>query len=101
EIEHPRPLPSSRPRIVRARLRAQCRRGGTGRVGRDRPDRPAPRVARKGDRMTTTMTAATATAVDLRDRYHAVRAFTEALARPLSAEDQTVQTMPDVSPTKW
>jgi ergothioneine biosynthesis protein EgtB len=37
----------------------------------------------------------------LRDRYHAVRRFTEELAEPLSAEDQTVQTMPDVSPTKW
>jgi dimethylhistidine N-methyltransferase len=35
------------------------------------------------------------------DGYREVRAATEALARPLSAEDQTVQTMPDVSPTKW
>jgi len=34
-------------------------------------------------------------------RYDAVRAHTEALAAPLSAEDQTVQSMPDVSPTKW
>src|SRR2546423_2634692 len=33
--------------------------------------------------------------------YAEVRAFTEALAAPLSAEDQTVQSMPDVSPTKW
>ncbi len=38
---------------------------------------------------------------DLRTRYQAVRRFTEGLAEPLSAEDQTVQTMPDVSPTKW
>ena len=38
---------------------------------------------------------------DLRVRYHRVRGFTEQLAAPLSAEDQTVQTMPDVSPTKW
>ena len=30
-----------------------------------------------------------------------VRDLTEALAAPLSAEDQTVQSMPDVSPTKW
>jgi ergothioneine biosynthesis protein EgtB len=30
-----------------------------------------------------------------------VRELTEALAAPLSAEDQTVQSMPDVSPTKW
>ncbi|MDA8393516.1 MAG: ergothioneine biosynthesis protein EgtB [Actinomycetota bacterium] len=46
------------------------------------------------------------TATDLRwtsleSRYHEVRRATEALAEPLSPEDQTVQTMPDVSPTKW
>ena len=35
------------------------------------------------------------------ERYRAVRAATEALAAPLSPEDQTVQSMPDVSPTKW
>jgi ergothioneine biosynthesis protein EgtB len=35
------------------------------------------------------------------DRYREVRRLTELLAAPLSAEDQTVQTMPDVSPTKW
>ncbi|MEL6984768.1 MAG: ergothioneine biosynthesis protein EgtB, partial [Actinomycetota bacterium] len=34
-------------------------------------------------------------------RYHEVRSTTEALAAPLSAEDQVVQSMPDVSPTKW
>jgi ergothioneine biosynthesis protein EgtB len=34
-------------------------------------------------------------------RYCEVRALTEELARPLTAEDQTVQSMPDVSPTKW
>ncbi|MDF9714944.1 ergothioneine biosynthesis protein EgtB [Nocardioides sp. ChNu-153] len=34
-------------------------------------------------------------------RYDAVRAHTERLAEPLSPEDQTVQSMPDVSPTKW
>jgi ergothioneine biosynthesis protein EgtB len=34
-------------------------------------------------------------------RYGVVRERTEALAAPLSPEDQTVQSMPDVSPTKW
>jgi ergothioneine biosynthesis protein EgtB len=35
------------------------------------------------------------------ERYATVRDGTELLAAPLSAEDQTVQSMPDVSPTKW
>src|SRR5580658_3641495 len=34
-------------------------------------------------------------------RYADVRNTTEVLAAPLSPEDQTVQSMPDVSPTKW
>ncbi|QSI77551.1 ergothioneine biosynthesis protein EgtB [Niveibacterium microcysteis] len=34
-------------------------------------------------------------------RYHEVRALSLALAEPLSAEDQCVQSMPDASPTKW
>jgi len=37
----------------------------------------------------------------LEDRYCEVRDRTEELADPLSPEDQTVQSMPDVSPTKW
>jgi ergothioneine biosynthesis protein EgtB len=38
---------------------------------------------------------------DLPKAYLSVRALTERLAAPLSAEDQTVQSMADVSPTKW
>jgi ergothioneine biosynthesis protein EgtB len=34
-------------------------------------------------------------------RFDEVRAHTENLAEPLSPEDQTVQSMADVSPTKW
>lgn len=34
-------------------------------------------------------------------RYEQVRSHSMALAAPLSAEDQCVQSMPDASPTKW
>jgi len=45
--------------------------------------------------------AGTLVAGDLARRYQDVRATTERLATPLSPEDQVVQSMPDVSPTKW
>lgn len=38
---------------------------------------------------------------DLRERFRTVRAHSLALAAPLSAEDQCIQSMPDASPTKW
>ena len=47
------------------------------------------------------MTTTERTSDDLLTRFDEVRAHTEALAAPLSPEDQTVQSMPDVSPTKW
>ena len=37
----------------------------------------------------------------LRARYRRVRNLTEALAAPLRPEDQVIQSMTDVSPTKW
>ncbi len=36
-----------------------------------------------------------------RDAYARVRGITIALAAPLAAEDQVIQSMPDTSPTKW
>ena len=47
------------------------------------------------------MTAPAWDAESLVERFTEVRGHTEALAEPLSPEDQTVQSMPDVSPTKW
>jgi ergothioneine biosynthesis protein EgtB len=44
---------------------------------------------------------ATTTAGVSVQQFQHVRDLTETIARPLSAEDQTVQSMPDVSPTKW
>ena len=41
------------------------------------------------------------TMAEPRGKYCEVRDLTEALAAPLGPEDQTVQSMPDVSPTKW
>src|SRR5271165_2699803 len=35
------------------------------------------------------------------EQYQQVRRFTEQLCAPLVAEDYVIQSMPDVSPTKW
>lgn len=43
----------------------------------------------------------TGSALDLLASYLAVRASTEKLCQPLETDDFQVQTMPDVSPTKW
>jgi ergothioneine biosynthesis protein EgtB len=37
----------------------------------------------------------------LRDRFHQIRKFTNSLCATLEPEDCVVQSMPDVSPTKW
>lgn len=39
--------------------------------------------------------------MELRQKYQHVRALTEELCGPLQTEDYVIQTMPDVSPTKW
>src|SRR5271170_6846574 len=48
----------------------------------------------------TDRTAVTARA-SLLERFRHVRATTERLAAPLSAEDQGLQSQPSSSPTKW
>ena len=47
------------------------------------------------------MTSTAWTADEFVAKFDEVRSHTERLAAPLSPEDQTVQSMPDVSPTKW
>ncbi|MES2531506.1 MAG: DinB family protein, partial [Pseudomonadota bacterium] len=37
----------------------------------------------------------------VREHFRKVRGDSLALAAPLSAEDQCIQSMPDASPTKW
>ena len=49
----------------------------------------------------TTTTATPCTVAPTAESYRRVRDLTEVLAAPLSPEDQTVQSMADVSPTKW
>jgi ergothioneine biosynthesis protein EgtB len=51
--------------------------------------------------MMTSMGTSTLVSRDLLAGYLAVRETTERLAAPLHPEDQVVQSMPDVSPTKW
>lgn len=53
------------------------------------------------DRPVGRMEAADGPAATYLDRYHAVRSQTERLCEPLVPEDYVVQSMPDVSPTKW
>lgn len=43
----------------------------------------------------------TASRADFIEQYQRVRRFTEQLCEPLVTEDYVIQSMPDVSPTKW
>src|SRR2546426_10232008 len=42
-----------------------------------------------------------ASKADFVEQYQRVRRFTEQLCEPLATEDYVIQSMPDVSPTKW
>ncbi len=64
-------------------------------------ERPTPRGRTEEDTMPDPTRQDHWDADSLVARYDEVRSHTEALAAPLSPEDQTVQSMPDVSPTKW
>src|SRR5690348_8004121 len=88
-------------------------RSGNGHFGRPRNTRPRNTVdnsngrrSRMGERPRTLLDlprtdAPEARAGDFIQRYRTVRGQTERLCEPLVAEDYVVQSMPDVSPTKW
>lgn len=59
-------------------------------------DRPQPSLIRRQD-----LREATCDPARLLAAFGQVRGYSEALAAPLATEDMVVQTMPDVSPTKW
>jgi dimethylhistidine N-methyltransferase len=67
-------------------------------LARKERGQPSVGVRRGGERSEEPSRAAPAASLQ---SYREVRAATEGLARPLSPEDQTIQSMPDVSPTKW
>lgn len=50
---------------------------------------------------TSPESAGIAESVDLSARFRNVRHFTKAICKPLEIEDYVVQSMPDVSPTRW
>ena len=60
-------------------------------------DRASPGAARRPRRIPSPKTPQEQLAYD----YESVRLFTHRLADPMPAEDQVVQTMENVSPTKW
>jgi ergothioneine biosynthesis protein EgtB len=64
-------------------------------------DRGMPGSNGEGTMSTVLVEGNTYTADGLAGRYAGVRHFTESLCAPLVTEDYVVQSMPDVSPTKW
>ena len=71
------------------------RSGGRGLAGKP------PTAGELGVRYSRRAAGARPTGSDARDRFEAVRRQSEALAANLTPEDQAIQSMPDVSPTKW
>ena len=55
----------------------------------------------KNGQTTRSRLASTSSSADLQHKYRDVRSLSEQLSSRLTPEDQQVQSMPDVSPTKW
>src|SRR5690606_8894786 len=91
-----RHLPLQRHQLV-ARAVDRVRRAARRRPGRAGQGRrlPVSSGVRRGDALARPETGA------LAERFRAARGRTLALCEPLRVEDTVVQTMPDVSPTKW
>jgi hypothetical protein len=84
--------------VLSAPLIARCTRGGD-----DPGVRAFSRQQTEGNRVfdTDLQPSHPLDRAALRDRFAAVRRASEALAADLAPEDQAIQSMPDVSPTKW
>src|SRR6516162_8997173 len=95
--------PFSRRSLAFARILGGTRwlRHRLARVNRNRAAIQRDRSGWGGEGTVLMETNGRASPLALCEEYVRVRALTERLASVLSPEDQTVQSMPDVSPTKW
>src|SRR6516164_4917192 len=96
-----RPLPQRNLAFVRILGGTRWLRHRLARVNRNRAAILCDRSGWGGEGTVLMETSGRASPLSLCEEYARVRALTERLAARLSAEDQTVQSMPDVSPTKW
>ena len=96
-----RPLPQRNLAFVRILGGTRWLRHRLARVNRNRAAILCDRSGWGGEGTVLMETSGRASPLSLCEEYARVRALTERLASVLSPEDQTVQSMPDVSPTKW
>src|SRR5437588_8799402 len=85
----------------RAARRRRCRARAADRRSRASDRRLNDRLPLQQAHRVRAPTQAPKPVLSMASSYRRVRAATEALATPLSAEDCAIQSMPDASPVKW